>query len=169
MNTTPIGRTVSEPDWMARRGGVIPWKEVDHKLLAARNYWVASLRPDGLPHTRPVWGVWFDHRLLLSAGGGYWMSRNLSSHPLVSAHPEDAEGLVVVVEGQAEPAEDRHHLARAVTAYNDKYDWNITEEEFEGSMEIAPDRILAWRTGGRDFHDYDATRFDFAPAGIADV
>ena len=161
MNRAPVGRTVSHPDWMARRGGVIPWDEVEPKLEDARNYWVASLRPDGLPHTRPVWGVWFDQRLLLSAGGGYWMARNLRRHPLVSAHPEDAEGLVVVVEGRAVPVADRDHLKPAVAAYNDKYDWNITEEEFDGSTEIVPERVFAWRTGGRDFHDYDATRFDF--------
>ncbi|HUP84300.1 MAG TPA: pyridoxamine 5'-phosphate oxidase family protein [Acidimicrobiales bacterium] len=162
MSIAPVGRSVSHPDWMARRGGVIPWEEVERKLAAARNYWVASLRANGLPHTRPVWGVWFDQRLLLSAGGGYWMSRNLRRHSLVSAHPEEAEGLVVVVEGRAVAVEDRDHLERAVAAYNEKYDWDITEEEFDGSMEVAPDRVFAWRTGGRDFHDYDATRFDYS-------
>ena len=162
MTPAPIGRTVTYPDWMARRGGVVPWDEVQRKLEGARNYWVASLRPNGLPHTRPVWGVWFDHRLLLSAGGGYWMSRNLRRHPLVSAHPEDAEGLVVVVEGRAVPVADNEHLRGAVTAYNQKYDWDITADEFEGSAEVVPERVFAWRTGDRDFHDYQATRFEFS-------
>jgi hypothetical protein len=67
-----IGRTVTHPDWMARAGGVIPWAEVDELLRAARNYRVASLGADGLPRTRPVWGVWLDQRLALSAGAGYW-------------------------------------------------------------------------------------------------
>ncbi len=40
--------------------------------------------------------------------------------------------------------------------------WDITEEEFQGSTRIAPDHVFAWRTGGRNFDDYDATRFDLA-------
>src|SRR5439155_21470809 len=120
----------------------------------------ASLRSNGLPHTRPVWGVWIDHRLVPSAGGGYWMRRNLRRHPLVSAHPEAAEGLVVVVEGRAVPFAD-HRLPSVMAAYNAKYDWDIGDDEFAGSFEIEPDRVFAWRTGDRDFHDYDSTRFDF--------
>ena len=165
MSSDPVGRTVTYPDWMARNGGVVPWQEVEERLRIARNYWVASLRPDGLPHTRPVWGIWLDHRLVLSAGGGYWMSRNLRRHPLVSAHPEAAEGLVVVVEGRAVPIVGAERIARIVTSYNAKYDWDITDEEFDGSLEIEPLRVFAWRTGDRDFRDYDATRFDFAPTG----
>lgn len=155
-----IGRTVTHPDWMARGGGVIPWAEVDEVLCAARNYWVASMRADGLPDTRPVWGAWLDHRLALSAGGGYWMLRSLRRHPMVSAHLEPAEGLVVVVEGRAVPITDGERIAPIVVAYNAKYDWNIAEDEFTGGMEIDPQCVFAWRTGDRDFHDYDATRFE---------
>ena len=161
MSSHPTGRTVTYPDWMARRGGTIPWSEVEERLESARSYWVASLRPDGLPHTRPVWGVWVDQRLVLSAGGGYWMLRNLRRHPPMSAHPEAAEGLVVVVEGRAVPIEDEEHVRRAVAAYNVKYQWDIAEDEFAGGIELVPERVFAWRTGDRDFHDYDATRFDF--------
>ena len=161
MSEEPKGHTVTYPDWMARQGGTIPWTEVDARLREARNYWVASIRRDGLPHTRPVWGVWLDHRVVLSAGGGYWMLRNLRGHPLTSVHPEDAEGLVVVVEGRAVPIDGDDHVRRVVEEYNRKYEWNINDDEFKGGLEVAPDRIFAWRTGDRDFHDYDATRFDF--------
>lgn len=161
MSELPTARTVSHPDWMARRGGTVAWQEAAAQLEAARNYWVASLRADGLPHTRPVWGVWIDQRLLLSAGGGYWMLRNLRGHDQMSAHPEAAEGLVVVVEGRAAPVVEDDHLDRAITAYNAKYDWDIKVDEFIGGFELEPARVFAWRTGDRDFHDYDATRFDF--------
>ena len=156
----PVGRTVTYPDWMARRGGTVPWAEVEGALISSRNFWVASIRQDGRPHTRPVWGAWVDRRLLLSAGGGYWMLRNLRANPLVSAHPEAAEGLVVVVEGRAVPVEADDHLRRGIEAYNQKYDWNIDAQEFLGGVELLPAQIFAWRTGDRDFSDYCSTRFD---------
>jgi proteasome lid subunit RPN8/RPN11 len=91
------------------------------------------------------------------------MLRNLRAHPLVSAHLEPAEGLVVVVEGRAVAIADAgpDHVARIVADYNAKYDWDIAEDEFVHGVEIHPDQVFAWRSSAdRDFHDYDGTRFD---------
>jgi hypothetical protein len=165
--TEPTASVVTAPDWLARSVRTIPWSEAEGHLRAARNYWVASLRPDGMPHTRPVWGAWVDQRLVLSAGGGYWTMRNLRSHPLLSAHPEPAEGFVVVVEGHAAAVTDAgpDHMERTVNDYNAKYEWDIDAGEFERGIELVPTRAYAWRTGARgqrDFRDYDATRYDFS-------
>ena len=36
--------------------GLLPWSWAEQRLLAARNYWVASCWPDGRPHVMPVVG-----------------------------------------------------------------------------------------------------------------
>jgi len=40
--------------------GLLPWSFALERLEKARNYWVATTRPDGRPHTVPVWGVLVD-------------------------------------------------------------------------------------------------------------
>jgi hypothetical protein len=40
--------------------GLLPWSWAEQRLLASRNYWVATSWPDGRPHVMPVWGVWHD-------------------------------------------------------------------------------------------------------------
>jgi hypothetical protein len=40
--------------------GLIAWDDVCARLAKSRNYWVATSRPDGRPHSMPVWGVWLE-------------------------------------------------------------------------------------------------------------
>ena len=43
--------------------GMLSWGWAVERLVAARNYWVSTTRPDGRPHAMPVWGVWLDDAL----------------------------------------------------------------------------------------------------------
>jgi hypothetical protein len=159
MEAEPRAQHVSHPDWMARTPGELPWADVDARLREARNYWVGTVRADGRPHSRPVWGVWFDGVLAPTAGGGYWMLRNLRARPRVTVHLEAAEGLVVVLDGVARPVAEPDRLARGVDLYNAKYDMTFAAEDWgrEGGLEIAPERVYAWVT--TDGPNYRATRF----------
>lgn len=47
--------------WEADR--LLPWSHAQQRLEEARNYWLATVRPDGHPHVTPVWGVWLDGAL----------------------------------------------------------------------------------------------------------
>src|SRR5260370_21448742 len=38
----------------------LPWEWATERLGRARNYWIATTRPNVQPHSRPVWGVWLD-------------------------------------------------------------------------------------------------------------
>src|SRR5439155_21047863 len=92
MASTPRSEPATHPDWLVGPD-TVAWSEVEERLRTTRNYWVATARADGRPHTRPVWGLWLEGGLVLSAGGGYWMMRNVRLNPAVSVHPEQAEGL----------------------------------------------------------------------------
>ena len=35
---------------------LLPWAYAEQRLVAARNYWLATTRPDGRPHVSPAWG-----------------------------------------------------------------------------------------------------------------
>lgn len=156
--TTPRAERVDQPQWLAK-GDLVEWADVEQRLADTRHYWVASIRPDGRPHTRPVWGIWFRERLVLSGGGGYWMMRNVAATPEVSVHPENAEGLVVVVDGTAHDAAEASWKAEATEQYDAKYSISYAEMWHYGTIEVRPSRVFAWvaegmTTGG-------GTRFTF--------
>ena len=44
--------------------GLLDWSRVEQRLRDAQHYWIASVRPDGRPHSVPRWGVWLD--------GAFW-------------------------------------------------------------------------------------------------
>jgi len=38
--------------------GLLPWSWAVERLSRSRNYWLATIRPEGGPHVMPVWAVW---------------------------------------------------------------------------------------------------------------
>ncbi len=137
------------------REGLLSWTFVEETLAGERNYWLATTRPDGRPHARPVWGVWVDGTLHCGGGERTRWVRNLAENPAVTIHTEDAEE-VVVVEGVAEKLTEStaelDFLERIDDAYEAKYDVRHGTPVFA----IRPTKVLAWR-------DYptDATRWRF--------
>ena len=81
----------------------LPWTWAIEQLSRARNYWIATTRPNGKPHTRPVWGVWFDNTFYFSTGS--LAALNLARHPAITVHLESGSK-VVIIEGLAEPISD---------------------------------------------------------------
>jgi Pyridoxamine 5'-phosphate oxidase len=78
--------------------GEIPWEWATERLSHARTYWIATTRPTGQPHSRPVWGVWLDNTLYFSAGS--LAAKNLTTQPAITVHLESGNE-VVIIEGMA--------------------------------------------------------------------
>ena len=74
------------------REGMLPWSHVRERMSVARNYWLATVRPGGRPHSVPVWGVWVEDRLHFGGGRSTRKARNLAANPNVVAHSESGEG-----------------------------------------------------------------------------
>ena len=109
----------------ARSGsGLVPWSAAVERLTTARNYWIATTRPDGRPHAMPVWGIWLDDRFCFSTGQQSRKARNLLANPncVVCAEPGNR---AIIVEGVAELVTDPSLLKRFGTAYQAKYDWDM--------------------------------------------
>jgi hypothetical protein len=77
---------------------VLEWSQVDDRLRTAKNYWLVTVRPDGRPHTVPVWGLWV--RGALFFGGHGQKARNILGNPNVAVHLESGDE-TVVLEGRA--------------------------------------------------------------------
>jgi hypothetical protein len=85
--------------------GILPWSFVDERMANARNYWVATTRPDGRPHAMPLSGVWIDGSFCFGTGPGSRKARNLAENPHLVVHSESGDE-VVILEGVAEAVAD---------------------------------------------------------------
>jgi len=84
--------------------GLLPWSFVEERMAAAREYWVATVHPDGRTHRSQVWGLWVDRDLYFGSGSRTRKARNLAENPNVAVHPEGDD--VVILEGVAEVVTD---------------------------------------------------------------
>jgi len=57
----------AEQPYLAEDTTPTPWSEARERLADADTYWLATVRPDGLPHLVPVLGVWVDGALCFVA------------------------------------------------------------------------------------------------------
>jgi len=144
----------------------LPWSWAVERLTLARNYWIATTRPDGRPHTRPVWGVWLDGAFHFSTGS--LAAGNLEANSEISVHLESGSE-VVIVEGVAEPVADIAVVEVAIAAYNEKYRWDVDPHAMPGPLyAVRPRLAFGWLSdasgldGGSAFHG-TATRWRFEP------
>ena len=104
----------------AATAGLLPWSYVAKRMASARNYWVATTRPDGRPHAAPVWGLWLDGAFYFSSDPTSRKGRNLATRADAVVHLESGDD-VVVLEGTLERVADPASLARFADAYDAKY------------------------------------------------
>jgi hypothetical protein len=124
----------------------------------------ATARPDGRPHTLPVWGVWLDNAFYFSTGS--LAARNLTTHFAITAHLESGEE-AVIVEGAAELAQGAELLERVSALYDAKRRWERNPDEGADPFYVVrPETVFGWiedSTGldrGAAFHG-TATRWRF--------
>lgn len=145
--------------------GLLDWPDVEARLVAAPQYWMATTRPDGRPHVVPRWGVW--------ANGGLWYdgapttmhARNLAHSSACTLHLEDG-WQAVIIEGTSQPATapGLDFGARLAAGFGDKYGdrgYRPEPDAWEGPgagglAVFTPIKALAWF----DFPK-DVTRFRF--------
>lgn len=143
--------------------GLLDWATVEDRLRASRHYWLASVRPDGTPHSVPRWGVWVQGRFWYDGAPTTRHARNLRTHPAVTLTLESGTE-VVIVEGVSEPTRADAdglgaRLAEAFGKYHPQYQpgpdsW--ADSDGGGLRVVTPHRALAWF----DF-PADCTRFTF--------
>jgi nitroimidazol reductase NimA-like FMN-containing flavoprotein (pyridoxamine 5'-phosphate oxidase superfamily) len=142
-------------------GPLLSWEYVEERLRTARNYWLATVYPDGRPHVTPVWGAWVDGMLYVSGFPQARWARNLAANPAVAAHLESGDE-VVIVEGAAEDVVTDAELGeRIIAAWDAKYGRLAPKPASDGICRIRPRTVRAW-TDTESFAD--AARWTWADA-----
>ena len=136
---------------------LLPWSAVEGSLRGALHYWLATVRPDGRPHSVPVDGLWVDGRLVVGGDPDTVYRRNLRHNRAVTVHLADTEA-ATIVDGVADWFRPPQNQARALaTASRAKYGYAPPVKAFAaGVWRVSPRVVMAWTD-----LTLDATRFRF--------
>lgn len=141
--------------------GAIDWHTAREWLTRSRNYWVATVRPDGRPHSMPVWGLWWNEALYFSSDPLSVKGQNLAANPRTVIHVESGDE-AVVLEGVAERVVYDRSLTPLTDDYEAKYAFRPDfAAESSALYRLRPLVALAWRE--LDFPT-SASRWQFTPA-----
>lgn len=162
--STPAGCTVGLPQVPALYGlksphKFLPFTHAEERLAKSRNYWICTARPDGRPHSIPVWGFWLDGSLYFGTGRSTRKARNLAHNPAISVHLESGDD-VVILEGVAVEVDfaDKPTLKKLDSASRAKYKMPLMVIPESVLYCIRPRVVLAWTES--DFPN-NATRWQF--------
>ena len=162
----PAGVKVSKPHMPAgylslHEGDFLPWSHAEQRLEKSRSYWICTTRPDGRPHSMPVWGCWVDGALWFGTDREARKAKNLARNPAVSIHLESADDMVVF-EGAVEmvdPAElDKATTKRLDGISRKKYKMPFTIMPGSVMYRVRPRVALAWLEKKFPYH---STRWEF--------
>lgn len=144
--------------------GLLTWSQVEEKLVAAQNYWLVTVRPDGRPHVVPRWGVWLAGRFYYDGAPTTRHVRNLIGNPACTLHLESGTEVVIVdgvseatradtdgLGGQLAEAFEKYHLAGYAPGPES---WS--SDAGGGLRVLTPHRAVAWFA-----FPTDGTRFRF--------
>ncbi len=106
--------------------GLLPWKWAEERLSKSRQYWIATVRPDGRPHVMVVWALWLDGSLYFSTGSKSRKAQNLAKNPYCTMCTGKADE-AVVLEGSVETEKDVERIREFLRLYAKKYKWDMSE------------------------------------------
>jgi hypothetical protein len=132
--------------------GMLPWSWAAEQLEGSRNYWIVTARPDGSPHSAPVWGLWVDGAAVFSTSPESRKGRNLARDARVVVHLESGDD-VVILEGEVATIALDDRIA---DLYEAKYDYRPGGEGDWYSLR--PRVAYAWR---EQEYPRSVTRFAF--------
>ena len=137
----------------------LPFTHAEKRLEKSRNYWICTTRPDGRPHSIPVWGFFLDHTLYFGTARSTRKSRNLARNPAISVHLESGDD-VVILEGTAAEVDvtDMPLFKKLDAASRKKYKMPLMVIPESVLYSVRPRIVLAWTE--KDFPN-NATRWQF--------
>jgi pyridoxine/pyridoxamine 5'-phosphate oxidase len=137
----------------------LPFTHAQKRLTKSRNYWICTTRPDGRPHSIPVWGFWIGGGFYFGTARSTRKARNLAHNPAASIHLESGDD-VVILEGSAEEVDltDKPTLKKLDAASRAKYKMPLMVIPESVFYCVRPRVVLAWTES--DFPN-NATRWQF--------
>lgn len=137
----------------------LPFSHAEERLSESRNYWICTVRPDGRPHSIPVWGFWLEGALHFATARSSRKASNLALNPAVSVHLESGDD-VVILEGTVVEVDlaDKPMLKKFDAASRSKYKMPMMITPESVMYSVRPRVVLAWTE--KDFPN-NATRWEF--------
>jgi nitroimidazol reductase NimA-like FMN-containing flavoprotein (pyridoxamine 5'-phosphate oxidase superfamily) len=161
MTTPQVTRPHFPKGYVDHPKSLLPWEEVEARLMDAVHYWLCSVRPSNRPHAVPLWAVWVNGRIYYDGSPETQHGKNIALNPFVTVHLESGEK-VIIIEGTAKEVKPSRELAHSIAkAYAAKYasrgySPEPTSWDAGGLYEIKPHTVIAWNS----FTD-DPTKFIF--------
>jgi general stress protein 26 len=161
----PHGMRVGLPDvpplyGLKKRSQYLTFSHAEERLARSRNYWICTTRPDGRPHSIPVWGFWIDGQVIFGTARSSRKALNLAKNPAISVHLESGDD-VIIVEGTAAEVDisDQVIFKKLDTASREKYKMPLVVVPEGVFYSVRPRVVLAWTE--KDF-PHTATRWKFS-------
>ena len=136
----------------------LPWSHAQERLEGSRNYWICTVRPDGRPHSIPVWGFWLDDALYFGTAQTTRKARNLAHNPAISVHLESGDD-VIILEGNTVEINDKAVFKKIDASCRTKYKMPLMIIPESVLYCVRPRVVLAWKES-----DFPATgtRWEFS-------
>jgi hypothetical protein len=137
----------------------LPFSHAEQRLTKSKNYWICTSRPDGRPHSIPVWGFWIDGAVYFGTARSSRKARNLANNAAVSIHLDSGDD-VVILEGTAAEVDLTHKptFKKLDAASRAKYKMPLMVTPEGVIYSVRPRTVLAWTE--KDF-PHNATRWQF--------
>ena len=123
--------------------GALPWAWAQERIAESHNYWLTTVRPDGMPHTMVVWGIWLDGAYYFSTNATSRKARNMQQNPNCIVCNEKADE-AVIMEGLVRRLNDSEIPPQAFTDYKAKYGWEL-DPKMGPVHEVRPKTVFAMR------------------------
>ena len=119
------------------------------RVSESRIGWLTTLRPDGSPHTTPVWFVFDEVAIWIATGRRNVKVANVRSDSRVSIAIDGSAAAPFVAEGGAELVDVAATDRVVVAAFAEKYDgWDIADESVDGPRVVVKVVVSRWLLAG---------------------
>lgn len=126
---------------------------VNERLNNSLITWFTSVRPDGRPHTVPVWFLWDGETILMFRAIKVKVHElKQNPHVTLALDPSNNGNDIVVIEGTAELVEDVN-ITTTLPAFTKKYDTLLKEmgwtaesmaPNYPHAVRVTPEKILGF-------------------------
>jgi nitroimidazol reductase NimA-like FMN-containing flavoprotein (pyridoxamine 5'-phosphate oxidase superfamily) len=106
------------------------WDEGLAHLRDGQWYWLATVRPDGRPHVRPVLSIWADDAMYFASKPSSRKARNVETNAQCAISVQDDQ-VHAVLEGDARRVTDPETLEKVRRIYASKYEWETEVRDGE--------------------------------------
>jgi PPOX class probable F420-dependent enzyme len=111
--------------------------------------WLTTLRPDGSPHTTPVWFVHIAGLIWVATGTQNTKVRNVAQDPRVSLAIDGTADAPLVAQGAAALIDTADAEPRVSAAFSAKYDgWDIHDTSVDGRRTLVKIDVSRWLLTG---------------------